>query len=251
MRKSVLTGLGAAGLLLALGALGLGYQWSMPLPAAVEAPPPFATRELARATAAVDLDDGPGAAAQAPTPPAVPDLPTVEVAPRPIYPVPEDEPPPPPAPKANPFDRAARPTASFGASSRPAPSPTPAPVIAGAAKASGPTTLAVAGRPIRLFGVKIPEPGDRCGKGSGRGNCAEAAHDALTQRLDRSPQVSCRIPAGQRGNPAAVCVDASGTDLGRFLVAEGLALADTTQSYEYFGAEGKARSSRLGLWGHR
>ncbi|MGH7035447.1 MAG: thermonuclease family protein, partial [Stellaceae bacterium] len=132
------------------------------------------------------------------------------------------------------------------------PAPSPTPVIAGAAEASGPTTLAVAGRPIRLFGVKIPEPGDRCGTGSGgRGNCAEAAHDALTQRLDRSPQVSCRIPAGQRGNPAAVCVDASGTDLGRFLVAEGLALADTTQSYEYFGAEGKARSSRRGLWGHR
>ena len=247
MRKSVLTGLGAAGLMLAFGAVGLGYPWRAPPPAAP--PPPFAARELARATAAVDLDNGPEAAAQAPMPPAVPDLPTVEVAPRPVYPVPEDEPP--PAPKASPFDRVARPTASFGPSSRPAPSPMPAPVIAGAAKASGPTTLAVAGRPIRLFGVRTPEPGDRCGTGSGRGNCAEAAHDALTQRLDRSPQVSCRIPAGQRGNPAAVCVDASGTDLGRFLVAEGLALADTTQSYEYFGAEGKARSSRLGLWGHR
>jgi endonuclease YncB( thermonuclease family) len=250
MRKSVLAGLGAGGLLLAGGAVGVGYhwQWRAPPPIAAEAPPPpFAARELARATAGVDLDEGEAAAA-APSAPAVPDLPTVEIAPRPVHTVPEDEPP--PAPKANPFVQAARPTASSEASSRPAPSPTP-PVIAGAAKASGPTTLAVAGRPIRLFGVKTPEPGDRCGTGSGRGNCAEAAHDALTQRLDRSPQVSCRIPAGQRGNPAAVCVDASGTDLGRFLVAEGLALADTTQSYEYFGAEGKARSSRVGLWGHR
>lgn len=246
MRKSVLTGLGAAGLLLAFGVAGLGHQWRAPPQAAVEVPP-FATRELARATAAVDLNGGSEATAQAPVPSAVPDLPTVEVAPRPTYTVPEDEPP--PAPKANPFDRGTRSTASFGRSSRPA--PLPAPIVAGAAEASGATTLAVAGRPIRLFGVRIPDPGDRCGAGSGRDNCAEAARDALAQRLNRSPQVSCRIPAGQRGNPGAVCVDASGTDLGRFLVAEGLALADTTQSYEYFGAEGKARSSRRGLWGHR
>jgi endonuclease YncB( thermonuclease family) len=250
MRKSVLTGLGAAGLLVVFGAAALGYWWRAPSPAPDETPPPFAARELARATAAVDLNDGQAPAAQAPSPPALPDLPTVEVAPRPIYPVPEDEPP--PAPKANPFGRVAQSTASFGAATRPAPSPSPAPVITGAAKASGPTTLAVAGRPIRLFGVKTPEPGDRCStRSGGRGNCTEAAHDALAQRLDRSPQVSCRVPAGQRGSPAAVCVDASGTDLGRFLVAEGLALADTTQSYEYFGAEGKARSSRLGLWSHR
>jgi endonuclease YncB( thermonuclease family) len=249
MRKSVLTGLAAGALLLVFGALSLGHYLRPPPPVAADAgpPPDFAARELARATAPVEVKGAPEAVAQAPLPPAVPDLPTIEVAPRPVYPVPEDEPPP-PAPKANPFTQVARPTASPEASARPA----PAPMIAGAAAVSGATTLAVAGRPIRLFGVRTPDPGDRCGAGSGgRGNCAEAARDALAQRLDRSPQVSCRIPAGQRGNPAAVCVDASGTDLGRFLVAEGLALADTTESYEYFGAEGKARSSRLGLWGHR
>src|SRR5690348_12820034 len=190
MRKSVLVGLAAGGLLLAFGVVSLGpYLRPLPPDPTDAAPrPDFAAREFARATAAVDLKTGPEAAAPAPALPAVPDLPTVEVAPRPVFTVPEDEPP--PAPKANPFGQAARPTASSEAASRPTPAPTP-PVIAGAATASGPTTLAVAGRPIRLFGVKTPEPGDRCGTGSGRGNCAEAAHDALTQRLDRSPQVSC------------------------------------------------------------
>lgn len=83
-------------------------------------------------------------------------------------------------------------------------------------------------------------------------SCADVARDALAARLAAERTVSCRVPPGQsHGAQAAVCVDAAGTDLGGFLVAEGLALADPARSYQYVGAEGAARSFRKGLWRYR
>ncbi|HVA15204.1 MAG TPA: hypothetical protein VNF99_18290 [Stellaceae bacterium] len=122
----------------------------------------------------------------------------------------------------------------------------------GAARAAGATALSVGGRNVRLFGVRVADPRDQCNLGPGDNrSCAEVARDALAQRLLHYPKVACHVPPGQRGNPAAICTDTSGTDLGGFLVAEGYALADTSQSYDYFGAEGVARSYRLGLWRYR
>ena len=95
---------------------------------------------------------------------------------------------------------------------------------------------AVAGRPVRLFGVKAAPPTDRCALGQGDArNCVEVARDALAQRLERRPNVYCRVPSGQRaGEGAAICLDANGVDLGGFLVAEGLALADTEPELRLF-----------------
>jgi len=136
--------------------------------------------------------------------------------------------------------------------SRLAMAPSNAAFFSGAAQAAGGTTLSVGGRFVNLFGVRVADPRDQCGLGPGDNrSCAQVARDALAQRLARYPNVSCRVPAGQRGQPGAVCTDASGTDLGGFLVAEGYALADTSQSYDYFGAEGVARSYRRGLWRYR
>lgn len=249
MRKWVLVGLGASGLLLGIATAGLIDRAKAPQPAdfASSSPPLATAREVARVAAPVN-------APEAATPaPAVPDLPTVEVDPLPIHAVPDEDT---PVPKVTLFDRAGREIATRDP--RPSPPQPPArvqPVSApftGAAQAAGGTTLAVAGRSVRLFGVRVADPRDQCGLGPGdKRSCAEVARDALAQRLHRSPWVSCHMPAGQVGNPAAVCVDASSTDLGGFLVAEGLALADTSQSYEYFGAEGVARSYRRGLWRHR
>jgi endonuclease YncB( thermonuclease family) len=122
----------------------------------------------------------------------------------------------------------------------------------GAASAAGGTILAVGGRSVRLYGVKLAEPRDRCGLGAGDSrSCADVARDVLAQRLLRYPNVTCRVPAAQRGAAAAICTDGSGVDLGGFLVAEGYALADTGQSYDYSGAEGVARAFHRGLWRYR
>jgi endonuclease YncB( thermonuclease family) len=192
---------------------------------------------------------------EAPPPPAAaatPDLPTIEVKPRPVYAVPNDEP---PVPKVTLFDRNGKEIPTHQAALPPYTPPTPSPAIVpfgGPAQAAGGTTLAVAGKTVHLFGVRVADPRDRCGLGPGDArNCGDVARDALAQRLRRYPSVSCQMPPGQRGDPAAVCIDASGTDLGGFLVAEGMALADISQSYEYFGSEGVARYYRRGLWRNR
>ncbi len=136
---------------------------------------------------------------------------------------------------------------------------TPSPVaqpsagnFGGPGRALGGTVVSVGNRNVHLFGIRVAEPRDKCGLGTGdQRSCADVARDSLAQRLQRYPTLACRVPPGQRGDPGVVCTDNSGTDLSSFLVSEGLALADTAQSYEYFGPEGAARANRRGLWRNR
>jgi endonuclease YncB( thermonuclease family) len=182
----------------------------------------------------------------------VPRLPNRVVEVRPAHVVPENEPLPPERPIdiRNPPNTAAQ-TASAGPSQQAAPSAAPrAPAvqIAGAAEASGAAALLVSGQPIRLFGVRPPSTVDRCAPAGAAGpSCTEQARRALAARLARNAGVSCRVPA-PTATGTAVCLDAEGVDLGGLLVAEGLALADPTQSYDYVGAESIARTQHRGLW---
>lgn len=124
--------------------------------------------------------------------------------------------------------------------------------VSGMAKAVGGTTLDVAGKTVHLFGIREASPRDQCKLASGeRRSCDRVAQDMLALRLRRHPRVVCRVPGGQRSDPAAICVDGHGIDLGGMLVAEGWALADTKQSDDYLGAQGVARVFRRGLWRYR
>jgi endonuclease YncB( thermonuclease family) len=221
-----------AGALLALG---------VPLlPAEAQAPSPAATM----------LAD----AAAAPTGESLPQLPTVEVAPRPVHTVPGYEPPPAPVT----FDGGAAGTAVPQLSERRAPPPMPVQrptqTVSGVAQLGELLSLSVGGHSLPLFGVRLPAIGDRCSaerSGAPRA-CTEMARAALATRLGAGGAVSCRIPPGQRYHrTAAICLDSRGVDLGGLLVGEGLALADRTQSYDYVGAEGVAHSLRHGLWRFR
>ena len=123
----------------------------------------------------------------------------------------------------------------------------------GRAIAAGGMMLSVSGHNISLFGVRLADPRDQCGLGVGDNrSCGDVARDALAQRLQHYPRVACRVPPGQRGGAqAAICTDNSGTDLADFLVGQGYALADTKQSFDYFGAESAARANHRGLWRYR
>jgi endonuclease YncB( thermonuclease family) len=233
----------------------------------------------------------PEVAAAPPAPPAAPALPNVDVAPLTVHAVPDEEPPAPTvtlvdrdgrtireikpsaplSPTYQPSVGTAATSQRFASNVPPPPARSAsAPVLVppignsrlaatsmtaffnGAATAVGATVLSVGGHSVKLFGVRVADPRDQCGLGPGDNrNCADVARDALAQRLQRNPRVSCHVPPGQRGDPAAVCADGGGTDLAGFLIAEGYALADTNQSYDYFGAEGVARSFRRGLWRYR
>jgi endonuclease YncB( thermonuclease family) len=136
--------------------------------------------------------------------------------------------------------------------------------IAGAAEVSGAAALRIGNRPLRLFGISPPASGDRCAAGGtaalGSGAqangvqarrtlpCLEQAQGILAARLARKADVSCRFPGAARTDGAAICLDGDGVDLAGMLVAEGLALADPAQSYDYVGAESVARAQKRGLW---
>jgi endonuclease YncB( thermonuclease family) len=189
----------------------------------------------------------PAAAEEAP--PA--DLPTVDVGTRPVHVVPDQEPPPPPTVTLR--DREGNSVAWHvpPAVRRPSSAAMPSPLlVSGEARLAEGLSLSLRGRALPLFGVRLPAAGDRCavaGTGAVR-PCDEAAREALAGRLRINDKVTCHVPPGQRGLPAAVCEDANGVDLGGFLVGQGLALADLTQSYEYVETESVARASRRGLW---
>ena len=193
----------------------------------------------------------------APAPPAAPggDLPTVEIGQRPVHAVPENEAataPPPVTIKRR--DGSATVLRPPPVRTHYEPSPPLVTNISGAARVTDVVSLSVLGRSVRLFGVRAPQSGDVCaasGDSSPR-PCGDAARGALIARLAANADVVCRVPAGQRAPvPAAVCRDSGGTDLGGMLVAEGFALADPTQSYDYFAAEAAARQLRRGLWRYR
>jgi endonuclease YncB( thermonuclease family) len=253
-----------------------------------EASAPIAGTAAPATPARVPAAETPSAAAPAPAAPAVaalPPLPTRAIPEWRTHAVPEDEAPPAPKPldlrlpssgsAATPPSPAFRPFASLqlpgGASPAPAPAPAPGPTpaptarggtgpqIAGAGEAAGATILRVGGRPLHLFGIRPPSSGDRCAApgntalGSGARAkstlpCLEQAESLLAARLARKAKISCRFPGATRPDSPAICLDGDGVDLAGILVAEGLALADPSQSYDYVGAEGVARSQKRGLW---
>jgi endonuclease YncB( thermonuclease family) len=267
MRKSILVALGLGGLAGLVLAVALNQPAPPPAPSKPESLLASPTPTAQPPVAAAPPESAPASAAAVPAarPPvtATPDLPTIAVAERPVHTVPDEIA---PAPKVTLFDRNGKeqtsreamatpppPAPSRASPSSPAAAPfAPATVFGGPAQAAGGVTLAVAGQSVQLFGVRVADPRDRCALGFGDSrSCADVARDTLAQRLKRYPIVQCHMPPGQRGNPAAICIDNSGTDLSGFLIAEGLALADLGQSYEYLGAEGVARSFRRGLWHNR
>ena len=213
-----------------------------PTPRAVVAPAPAAVEEPAPA---------PAEAPPPPPEPELPALPEVKVGERPIHAVPQEAGPP---AAGEPLDvHAARPTGQsdevkFGV--HPLAPPAPPRQFSGSATATGGVELNVDATPVALFGIKRAGEGDRCGTAADS-DCAAAARRALAERVSDG-KVSCRIPNPRPGGPTfALCLDPNGVDLSGFLISQGLALADTGQSYDYVGAEGIARNLKRGLWKFR
>lgn len=186
-----------------------------------------------------------------PTAPEPPPLKSVQVAERPIHEVPPEKNPPPP--DSTSLDMTRPPPGYAGQHPSEGTTHAAPKQFAGSARATGATSLTVGAIPVQLFGVKPPLPGDRCELGGVAMSCLELAKKRLVERLGTSDQVNCRTPNPQPGMVVAfaICLDAKGIDLGSFLLNEGLALADTGQSYDYVGAEGVARTLKHGLWKFR
>jgi endonuclease YncB( thermonuclease family) len=223
------------------------------VPAEPASPPAPAPEPVSPPPAAAPPAPAPAPVVAAPPPePELPPLKSVDIVNHPIREVPPEKNP--PRQDSTALDMT-RPPPGYGGGYHP--SEGPGHVVPkqfqGGARVTGATALTVGGIQVQLFGVKPPLPSDRCELAGTPMSCVELAKKRLQERFGRSDQVNCRTPNPQPGMVVAfaICLDANGIDLGSFLLNEGLALADTGQSYDYVGAEGVARTLKHGLWKFR
>lgn len=108
----------------------------------------------------------------------------------------------------------------------------------------GPTMLSTAGQPQSLQGVAPPAPEALCPSAQDAARrCTDAAMALLAARIGQHAPLRCASRA-----PGIACTDSGGVDLGRLLVAEGLALPTPDSPAEYGVAESQARAAAKGLW---
>ncbi|MDX3971623.1 MAG: thermonuclease family protein [Bradyrhizobium sp.] len=110
-------------------------------------------------------------------------------------------------------------------------------------------TLEIQGTRIRLWGVDAPESSQLCrGEDSSQYRCgAEAAND-LDTYIGRRPVSCVPLNLDQYGRTVATC-SVSGTDLGEWLVRNGLAFDWPQYSKgRYDGAQRDAERAGRGIW---
>lgn len=120
--------------------------------------------------------------------------------------------------------------------------------ITGTAAVIDADTLEIHGQRIRLHAVDAPEAGQRCTLPDGSAwRCGRDAALALADRIGQAP-VSCEVLDRDRyGRAVARCIQHR-TDLGRWLVKKGWAVAYRQYGTEYVGAEDQARGAARGIW---
>lgn len=196
----------------------------------------------------------------APSRPASPPLHTVDVSPHEIHPVPRrDAPMHPVTIVGRERGDRARPSAKRVAALPPdisdnAPDKEEGVRLTGVAIVTSALELNVAGKPLRLFGIKAPASTDMCAPSADyvARACADASRQALAARIGKDGEVTCHILAsGGHDALPAVCRDATGTDLATYLVSHGFALADPNDMVDYSAAETQAKTARSGLWSYR
>jgi endonuclease YncB( thermonuclease family) len=115
--------------------------------------------------------------------------------------------------------------------------------VSGLARVIDGDSLAVDGTEIRIFGIDAPELHQSCERAGRPWPCGEAAKKRMAE-LAAGRLVRCRVRDVDRYRRLVSECSAGGADLGRQLVREGLAVAETA----HFAEEAEARAARRGIW---
>lgn len=120
--------------------------------------------------------------------------------------------------------------------------------ISGRADVIDGDTISIGPLKVRLYGIDAAEVGQTCKRaGGGTWDCATSAANRLQQLIGDEPVDCVALEQDVYGRIVATC-RATGADLGRQLVAEGLAWAFVRYSDAYATEEATARTAAAGIW---
>lgn len=109
-------------------------------------------------------------------------------------------------------------------------------------------TIRIAGARVRLFGIDAPELNQNCYDANGNAyGCGRRALNALQGRIDGQTLLCARRDTDRYGRIVAVCRQGD-TDINRWMVESGWALAYRQYSEDYVDAEENAHAARVGMW---
>jgi endonuclease YncB( thermonuclease family) len=114
-------------------------------------------------------------------------------------------------------------------------------------------SLVIQNKVVRLFGIYIPELGQFCDTQLRPAFCGNRAATALNFKIQGF--VTCQeMGTYDDGSISAICWTkrsnfSEGTDLGAYLIRQGLALAGPDAPFEYQALERIAQNNGLGVWG--
>lgn len=111
-------------------------------------------------------------------------------------------------------------------------------------------TISVAGRMIKLYGIDAPELDQICFVARQAWPCGKEARWAVINRVSPHWVTCLERGAGRDGLIEAICYLAGlgQKELNVWVVSEGWAVANRTQSTDYVGAEQSASKTGKGLW---
>lgn len=119
--------------------------------------------------------------------------------------------------------------------------------FSGVGRAIDGDSLMVGDQEVRLFGIDAPEAKQTCSRNGQSWSCGLAAADQLSQ-LVSGQQVNCAKVGSDRYGRALGQCSVGGTDINRYMVATGFALAYRRYSLTYASAEETAKAFRRGIW---
>jgi endonuclease YncB( thermonuclease family) len=125
--------------------------------------------------------------------------------------------------------------------------------ISGKARALAAGTLRVGDQYVRLRGIEVPDPNQRCLRAGARAGgrtwaCGEDAQEAM-QRIVNGRTVTCEIAGRDSEEVVLGRCQTKGGDVAEALVKAGFAFAHSGLMSAYSSAEKSARESKSGIWG--
>ena len=109
-------------------------------------------------------------------------------------------------------------------------------------------TLVIDEARIRLHGIDAPEARQTCQRDGINWLCGQEASKALRDYVG-SIDLRCeRLDTDRYGRMVAKCFTPDGTDIGKWMVSQGWALAYRRYSKDYVDVEAAAEFAESGLW---